>query len=112
MPATCPWRPNAMRFRARAEVTGRARSADKGGGAVEFVDERVELGEDLYQAAHAAALLVGQLVEARERRADVADRVAGGGGERLRVALVPVGRVARRHDVLDLGDESLDSLRV
>src|SRR5579875_4020055 len=62
----------------------------------EALSELVELLHQRRDPAHALLALGTEALEGRERRAHVSDRVAGNGGERLRVALVAVRRVAGR----------------
>src|SRR5262249_6199879 len=80
--------------------------------ALDAVDQLVELAHDRDQFLEPCLALPSQRLEGRERRADVADRVAGGAGERFRIALVAVGRMALVDDRLHPADQPLDLLRL
>ena len=55
---------------------------------------------------------LAEFLEGGERRAHIADRIAGGRGQRLGIALVAVGRMALLDDRVHLVDQPLDLLGV
>src|SRR5260370_42716353 len=75
---------------------------------LEFVHEVVQFLHDRLQLLEASLAFLAQRLEGRERRSDIADGIAGRGRQRLRVALMTVGRMALVDHGLHLVDEPLD----